>query len=77
MNCHPDFTGERDSPPPPLLMELTTEEACEKYGTRMNRGVVKSGKPPRTETMINISSPLDVILQDTNCILRAETLGTT
>ena len=72
----PDFTGERDLPPSPLLMDLTTEEACQKYGTRMNRGVVKSGKPPLTKTVINVSSPLEVVLQDTNRILRDDVLGT-
>ena len=72
----PDFTGERDLPPSPLLMDLTGEEACKKYGTRMNRGVVKSGKPPLGKTMINISSPMEVVLQDTNCVLRTEIMGT-
>ena len=72
----PDFTGERDLPPSPLLMDLTGEEACKKYGTRMNRGVVKSGKPPLGKTMINISSPMEVVLQDTNCVLRTDIMGT-
>ena len=66
----PDFTGEMDLPPPPLLMEMTTKAACERYGARMNRNVVKNGKPPLTDTAINISSPLEVILQDVSCVIR-------